>query len=166
MQICLVRHAIAVERGTPGYEADALRPLTPRGRDRMRDAARGLATLFTPQLILTSPLLRARQTAEIVAAAYRLAPPKETESLANGDDRALLHELGDLDAESVLLVGHEPYISATLTLLLTGGSSSMSVDYKKGAAALISCSGEVEPGNCWLEWFIPPSALRALGASR
>lgn len=166
MEICLVRHAIAVERGTPGYEADALRPLTPKGRDRMREAARGLATLVTPQLILTSPLLRARQTAEIVAAAYRLAPPKETEFLANGDDRSLLHELAELDAASVLLVGHEPYMSGTLALLLTGDSSTMSTDYKKGAAALVTCGGEPEPGNCVLEWFLPPSALRLLASAR
>ncbi len=166
MEICLVRHAIAVERGTPGYEADALRPLTPRGRDRMREAARGLQKVLTPQLILTSPLLRARQTAEIVAATYRLATPKVTESLANGDDAALLRELADLDASSVLLVGHEPYMSGTLALLLTGDSSSMSTDFKKGGAALVSCTGEPEPGNCWLEWFLPPSTLRALGTAR
>lgn len=166
MEICLVRHAIAVDRGTPGYEADALRPLTPKGRDRMREAARGLLEVVTPQLILTSPLLRARQTAEIVAAAFRLAPPKETASLANGDDAALLRELADLDAASVLLVGHEPYMSGTLALLLTGDASSMSTNFKKGAAALVSCSGEPEPGNCWLEWFLPPSTLRAIGAAR
>ena len=164
MEICLVRHAIAVERGAPGYEADALRPLTPKGRDRMREAARGLSTLVTPQLILTSPLVRARQTAEILAAAYRLSPPKEVEALATGDDAALLDELAEIGGSNVMLVGHEPHISGTLSLLLTGDSSRISVDYKKGAAALLTCSGEPQPGNCWLEWFIPPATLRAIGA--
>ena len=63
MELCLVRHAIAVDRGTPGYEDDSLRPLTSRGRDRMRVAAQGLRSFFTPEAILTSPLLRAKQTA-------------------------------------------------------------------------------------------------------
>lgn len=166
MQICLVRHAIAVERGTRGFENDGLRPLTPRGRDRMREAAAGLATLITPQVVLTSPLLRATQTAEILAAAYRLSPPRQVEALATGDDAALLKEIRDLDAAVVMLVGHEPYLSGTLSLLLTGDSARMSTDLKKGAAALVACDRDPDPGSCWLEWLLQPSALRSLNPSR
>ena len=162
MEICLVRHAIAVERGTKGFEDDALRPLTPRGRDRMREAAAGLTSLITPQLVLTSPLLRATQTAEILAAAYRLSSPKRVEALAKGDDAALLNELRDLDASPVMLVGHEPHLSGTLSLLLTGDAARMSTDLKKGAAALVACAGDPDPGSCWLEWLLQPAALRAL----
>jgi phosphohistidine phosphatase len=162
MQICLVRHAIAVERGTRGFENDALRPLTPRGRDRMREAAAGLATLITPQVVLTSPLLRATQTAEIIAAAYGLSSPRQIEALATGNDAALLNELRDLDASPVMLVGHEPYLSGTLSLLLTGDPAQLSTDLKKGAAALVACEGDPDPGSCRLEWLLQPAALRAL----
>jgi phosphohistidine phosphatase len=162
MEICLVRHAIAVERGTSGFENDALRPLTPRGRDRMREAAAGLATLITPQLVLTSPYLRATQTAEILAATYHLSSPKLVDALATGDDAALLNELRDLDATPVIIVGHEPYLSGTLSLLLTGDAARMSTDLKKGAAVLVSCERDPDPGSCWLEWLLQPAALRAL----
>lgn len=162
MEICLVRHAIAVERGTTGFENDALRPLTPRGRDRMREAAVGLATLLTPQVILTSPYLRARQTAEILAATYHLASPRHVDALASGDDATLLAELRDLDASPVMLVGHEPYLSGTLSLLLTGDAARMATDLKKGAAVLVSCQQDPDPGSCWLEWLLQPAALRAL----
>lgn len=165
MDICLVRHAIAVERGTKGFENDDLRPLTPRGRARMRDVALGLATLVTPQIVLSSPLLRATETADILVAAYRLPAATEIEPLAHGDDAGLLAIVRDLDAACVMLVGHEPYLSGTLSLLLTGDATTMRTDLKKGAAVLVSCDGDPDPGSCWLEWLLQPAALRRCGAA-
>src|SRR5688500_17166369 len=109
MELLIVRHAPAVERGTGGY-ADDDRPLTEEGEKKFRAAARGLARIFPkPDLILTSPLPRARQTAEIAAKAWgggalTVAPP-----LAGGSIR----DLGALlaahsEAERVALFGHEP----------------------------------------------------------
>jgi phosphohistidine phosphatase SixA len=71
VDICLVRHAIAVERGTPGYEDDFARPLTADGRKRMTLAAAGLAKVFGAQMILTSPLVRAAQTADVLHNQFR-----------------------------------------------------------------------------------------------
>lgn len=166
MHICLVRHAIAVERGTPGFENDAIRPLTPKGRDRMREAARGLAALYTPQAVFTSPLLRATQTAEILAATYRLSHPIELPALASPEVASVAAHLRDLDAGSIILVGHEPYLSQTLSLLLTGDAAALSTDLKKGAAALVSSAGDPDPGACWLEWVMQPGALRLIAESR
>lgn len=162
MEICLVRHAIAVERGTAGYEDDALRPLTPRGKARMEVAARGLHRLFTPEIIVTSPLIRARQTADILVAEYGLHKARVSDALATGDNAQFLADLDDIDADRVMLVGHEPHVSATLSWLLTGDQAMVSTVFKKGAAALVSCTGAPRPGGCWLDWLLQPSALRAV----
>lgn len=162
MEICLVRHAVAVERGTAGYEDDALRPLTPRGRDRMVTAARGLHRLFAPEVVVTSPLVRARETADILLAEYGLHKARVSDALATGDNAQFLEELDDIDADRVMLVGHEPYMSATLSWLLSGDQARVSTVFKKGAAALVGCTGAPRPGGCWLEWLLPPAALRAM----
>ncbi|HMO95670.1 MAG TPA: histidine phosphatase family protein [Tepidiformaceae bacterium] len=161
MDILLVRHGIAVERGTPGYEDDSLRPLTPAGRERMVEAARGLERLFTPQAILTSPLVRAAQTADILQAVYRLGKPQTCRELANGDHPGVIARLEECDAGSIALVGHEPWMGELLSLLLSGYVSAVEATFKKGACALVRTS-DLRPGNCWLEWLIQPAALRRI----
>ncbi|MBA4181250.1 MAG: phosphohistidine phosphatase SixA [Anaerolinea sp.] len=163
MELCLVRHAIAVERGTRGFEDDSLRPLTPDGARRFRAAGRGLVTLVTPQVIMTSPLLRARQTAEILMDVYGLAKLHFSDALASGDHAALLRDVVELEARSVMLVGHEPHMSGLLSYLLAGDETAVSSTFKKGSAALVSCQDEPAAGECWLEWLVQPAALRALG---
>lgn len=163
MELCLVRHAIAVERGTRGFEDDNLRPLTPDGSERFRAAARGLATLVSPQVIMTSPLLRARQTAEILMDTCGLAKLHFSDALASGDHVALLRDIIELEAHSVMLVGHEPHMSGLLSYLLTADDGAVSSTFKKGAAALVTCQDEPAPGHCWLDWLIQPAALRKLG---
>jgi phosphohistidine phosphatase len=166
MRLCLVRHAIAVERGTKGFEDDALRPLTPAGRARMEEAARGLRTLFRPQLVLTSPLVRARETAAILTKAYDLPDARTCDALATGDHNQLLRALTDSEASEVMVVGHEPHISALLALLVAGNADALSATFKKGAAALLESGDDPRPGNFWLEWLIQPAALRRLAQSR
>lgn len=163
MEICLVRHAIAVERGTPGYEDDATRTLTAPGRARMEEAAAGLKRLFTPQIVLTSPIVRAAETAEILRKAYGLGKPRVCEALATGDHDGVLAALEEADAGSVALVGHEPWTSELLSYLLTGDRAGMAAVFKKGAAGLVRCAADPAPGNCWLEWLVQPGALRRLG---
>lgn len=165
MELCLVRHAIAIDRATPGFENDDLRPLTPDGAKRFKQAARGLAVLFTPQVILTSPLVRARQTAEILMATYHLPNLHVSDSLASGDHVALLRDVAEVEAQSVLVVGHEPHISGLLSYLLADNESRLGATFKKGAAALVSCVDEPEADACWLEWLIQPAALRRLAQS-
>ena len=68
MKIYLIRHSNAVDPGTPGYEDDSLRPLTEKGRDKMNKIAAALKALdVQPDLIVSSPYVRARETAEILA---------------------------------------------------------------------------------------------------
>ena len=163
MELCLVRHAIAVERGTAGFENDDLRPLTPEGTKRFTQAARGLALLVTPQVIFSSPLVRARQTAELLMAAYRLPNLHFSDALATGDHAALLRDVAEAEAQSVLVVGHEPHISGLLSYLLTDSESRIGATFKKGAAALVTCIDEPAAEACWLEWLLQPAALRRLG---
>ena len=83
MRLIIIRHATAVPHGTPGY-ADEDRPLTPEGEAKFREAARGLARAYDrPDALLTSPWLRARQTAAIAGAAWKIEP-QETKALAGG----------------------------------------------------------------------------------
>lgn len=165
MRICLVRHAIAGERG-PAYPDDSLRPLTHEGAERMREAAAGIARLFSPTLIVTSPYTRARQTADILASACPASPPvEERDELATADAAALIAWANARSIEEVAFVGHEPYISATLATLLTGDPAGVAAPFKKGAAALVTCHGRAAPGAATLEWFLQPSALRAVGRS-
>ena len=165
MELCLLRHAIAVDRGTPGFEDDDLRPLTPDGARRFKQAARGLASLVTPQVILTSPLVRARQTAEILMDTYRLPNLHLSDALANGDCAALLRDVAEVEAQSVIVVGHEPHISGLLSYLLADNESRIGATFKKGAAALVTCVDEPEAGACRLEWLLQPAALRKLAHS-
>lgn len=164
MQLCLVRHAVAEERG-PRWPDDRLRPLTAEGRERMRPAAAGIAVLVQPGHVLTSPLVRARQTAAIVAEAFGNVPVIETDALADGDHDALLAAARATRGETVAAVGHEPWLSEAVSYFLTGSGASASIRFKKGAAALLSFPGEAGPGRATLEWLIQPAGLRAIGRS-
>lgn len=166
MHICLVRHAIAVDRGTPGFENDDLRPLTARGQERMALAAIGLRQLFSPQVVITSPLLRARETADILLSVYGLTKARICEALASGNNEQLLADLIDVEANAVMLVGHEPHMSATFSGLLTGDEHRLAATFKKGAAALLSCEDVPRPGHCTLEWLIQPGALRGVQSTQ
>src|SRR5712671_2143334 len=112
-QLYLIRHGIAEERGEE-WPDDAKRPLTESGMSRLRKSARGLVSLgVTLDVVLTSPLVRARQTAEIVAGAFDLRPPIVTaESMAPGASHQSV--LVDLEKQSrrrrIALVGHETAI--------------------------------------------------------
>ena len=162
MRICLVRHAIAEERGS-AWPDDSLRPLTADGRKKMRAAAAGIARLVQPTIILTSPLTRAVQTAEILGDTWDLHRFHVSDALAEGDDENLLADILSLRADALAAVGHEPFISATLSFLLTGDRRSVSAPFGKGAAACVEFEGEPRAGEGTLLWFMQPSALRLLG---
>src|SRR5882672_671424 len=125
MNLFLLRHGIAVERGTPGCEKDAERPLTPKGERRLSQIADAMDAMGLKfDLILSSPYVRARQTAEIVADALGLKKKLEfSESLTpDGDARSLIGVLNKLEPKpaSVLLVGHEPFLSDLISTLTSG----------------------------------------------
>jgi phosphohistidine phosphatase len=152
MEIWILRHAKAEEGGpaTPDEE----RALTAGGHERMRSVAKAIARL-EPKLdaILTSPLLRARQTAEPVARALSLQDDLiESDALSpDADPKEILQEIGKRGFRRVLVVGHMPNLGKLLGYLLTGRSST-SIDIKKAALARIEFEGETPepPGTLTL----------------
>jgi phosphohistidine phosphatase len=159
MELYFLRHGIAADVGPEG-SGDAGRPLTAEGIEKMKEAARGLRRLgVRPDVLLSSPLVRARQTAEIVRRAFGLES-RLVEALAPGCDIARLRDLlGEYrSAEGVMVVGHEPDFS-TLVGLLTGGSR---VQLKKGGLARVDLE-TVDEGAGTLVWLLPPMALRKAG---
>ena len=161
MQLLIIRHAIAVERGTPGIR-DEDRPLTPEGEEKFAEAAKGLACIVgRPDALLTSPLLRARQTASLAAAAWGRIEPTEAAALAGGsfEEYAAVLDRYRGDA-TVAIVGHEPHLSALLARLL-GSRNDDRLAFKKGGAALLEVPGRLAGGG-HLVWFLPPKVLRKL----
>ena len=139
MQILLVRHAIAEDRATFATTgmADDERPLTERGMDRMRAAAAGLAAVVDGlELIGSSPLLRARQAAHLVAERFPRAERATLDWMAPGGDRPqALGWLASGNAASVALVGHEPDLGELASWLLSGRPSPF-VEFKKGVRGI------------------------------
>ena len=161
MRLLLLRHAIAVPGGTPGIEDDE-RPLTARGRKRFRAAALGLARILDrPDVLLTSPLPRAAETADIVAEAFGKVKPRRERALAHGGTEAILALLGRQPNDStVAIVGHEPSLSQLLARLL-GSARGERFAFKKGGAALVHLPGDGRSSGR-LIWFLKPRILRSL----
>jgi len=163
MKIYILRHGIAVEPGTPGYDTDAERPLTPEGERKLKgiaDAMRALELSF--DLILSSPYLRARQTAELIAEALKERKRLElSDALTPGGSMKKLVELLNRlqpSPDSVLLVGHEPHLSGLISLLVTG-KAGCTVVMKKGGLCKLSTES-LQPGRCAaLEWLLTPKQM-------
>jgi phosphohistidine phosphatase len=159
MELYLLRHGIAADVGPEG-SGDAGRPLTEEGIAKIKEVSRGLRSLGVRlDTLLSSPLVRARQTAEIVGRALGL-DVELADALAPGCDIARLRELiGEhRGAERVMIVGHEPDFSG-LAGDLTGGSR---VEFKKGGLARVDLDA-VDEGAGMLAWLLPPRALRKIG---
>lgn len=165
MELLVVRHAIAEDR--EAYAAsgrdDALRPLTAGGARKMRRAARGLRELVSAiDVVVTSPLTRANETAEIIRRAYKLdgletAPVLEpTVPL---DD--VVAWLSRFESGLVAIVGHEPQLGRLVTCLVAGTDRS-AVELKKGGACLIEFDERPGAGKGRLIWAVPPRTLRDL----
>lgn len=158
-RILLVRHAIAEDLSSSGRDFD--RALTPEGRERMERAARGLAALdVKPTALLASPLVRARQTAEILGRALD-AKPGTWEALACGvDHEGVSAELDErYPVGTILLVGHEPDLGELLSLWLCGDPRRMAVHFRKGAVACVTAGGLPPSGRAVLEWMLTSGQL-------
>lgn len=166
MQLLLVRHAIAEDRAEFARtgQSDYYRPLTDRGRERMARGAAGLRTLVPEiDVLATSPLTRAEQTARILAEEYGGLPVEHSDALATGDCDDFLDWLGDCaPTDVVAAVGHEPHMSDWAAWLLTGSRHDFAV-VKKGSAMLLEFDGAPRAGTAWLRWFLAPAQLRRLG---
>lgn len=159
LRVCLVRHGVAEERGAR-WPDDGLRPLTAKGIQQWQAAAKGLLSVFEPELILTSPLVRAKQTADILGRAANKTRVVEAASLASDDVSEVIEDARRTGLRAVAAVGHEPWLSETLAWAVAPGGAV--VDFKKGAAALIRFELAVGEGAGTLEWFLPPGLLRRL----
>jgi len=166
MELFLLRHGPAVERGTRGFEDDFARPLTAKGRRQLRHTAAALKRVERRfDLILSSPLVRAKQTAEIVAAALKL---KKRVTYANalapgGVASILLRQLGRVKPapKRILLVGHEPDLSRLISVLVTGGPR-LQLDLKKGGLCKLEAE-TLRAGPCaTLVWLLTPKQLKRL----
>jgi phosphohistidine phosphatase len=154
MNLVLFRHGAAEEREgfAQGGGSDAQRPLTERGRRKVYGAARGLAALLPRiDLVATSPLLRARQTAEILAETCGLPAPLEIRELQPAAPRArLLRWLrGQTQDATLVLVGHEPDLGE-LARWLTEAPEPFAL--KKAGACLLRVRGGLRAGCASLAW--------------
>jgi len=161
MELYVLRHAIAVLREAEGGGPDDERPLTDQGTAKLRRVVRGMKALgFSFDRILTSPYLRALQTAEIVAA--EMGAPKKIEHTLHlapaGDPRALMDLLRSRRGEkrNVLVVGHEPYLSDLISVLVSGDDRTVITLKKAGLCKLAIQTPRY--GRCAdLEWLLTPA---------
>jgi phosphohistidine phosphatase len=162
MKLYILRHGDAVEHGDARFK-ETDRPLTPKGIQRTKLLAHALRQMEASfDVVLSSPLTRARETAEIVVRGLRREKRLElTDHLAlSGSMASLVDQVNAIHPrpKSVLLVGHEPYLSGFISLLCSGGPA-LSLALKKGAL----CRLEVEVLSCakcgTLEWLLQPRLL-------
>ncbi len=163
MELHLLRHAIAHDLGEDGSKTDAERSLTREGARRMRAAAVGMRAMgLNFGRILTSPLVRAEQTARIVGDELRCANRIELNDALcpGGGGERLVAELAD-ETRPILLVGHEPDLGLLASRLVWGCVGSV-VAFKKGGLCRIDVIG----GVGILRWLVTPGQLRLMGEAR
>jgi phosphohistidine phosphatase len=162
MRLFVFRHGIAEEHAADG--TDASRVLTSEGLERTRAAARGLHRIADPlDVILTSPKMRALQTANEAGAAFRCAV-ELLEALSGGPPEATLRALAARGERAVMVVGHEPMLSELVEQVCTGGRRLGFVDLRKAGCACLDVvlqpNGDVTTAT--LLWLATPKMLRAL----
>lgn len=162
MLLYILRHAEAEALSPSGLDAD--RPLTEAGSKRMKAVARAISRMEPDfDAILVSPLLRARQTAEPVAAACRFDGEMQvTEALLPGSDPStVLDELEETECRSVLLVGHEPHMGRLFGRLVSGRKD-CEVPMKKASLAVFEIEPRLGTSRAELRSYLPPRVLERL----
>ena len=164
MELLIVRHAIALERDQQQWRDDGARPQSPAGMRRSRKAAAGLKEFIkAPDRLLTSPLVRASQTAKILTEVAGWPRAEEAPELApGGAAQALLTRLGQDRSKVVAVVGHEPGLGRLLTACLLGEDGALTIEMKKNAVACVSFEGSPRAGRAVLKWLATPRMLRGL----
>ena len=162
-ELYLIRHGIAAERGE-NYPDDTKRPLTSEGIQKLRREGKALVALDVSfDVILTSPLVRTRQTAETIASVFRTAPPIiNVQALApGGTHNAIVDELSRQHRRHhIAIVGHEPGIGELAARLM---GLRRALDFKKGAICRIDVAALPPAGPGQLRWFLTPRILRKVG---
>lgn len=163
MNLYLLRHAIAVEAGAPGCSRDADRRLSEEGIRKLESVAiamRGMGLEI--EVVLTSPYVRARETARYVARVLGGdIPLVEAPSLSpSGTPASVARSLKALAPmpENVLLVGHEPNLGELASWLLSGNTRAQ-IRFKKAGLCRLSCAGLNTGARATLEWLLTPRQL-------
>jgi phosphohistidine phosphatase len=165
VNVLVIRHGPAGDPEAWKREGrdDRLRPLSPDGKKDMRQAASGLATLQPHvDIVATSPLVRAAQTAEIVASEYDCEVVTVDALVPDADPARTLEWIGTQQADwAVALVGHEPHLSALVSYMLAGKNTAI-IELKKGGACLLEVAA-FSPGSSMLQWLLTRRELVRLG---
>jgi phosphohistidine phosphatase len=162
MELLIIRHAIAFERDRHRWPDDAARPLSPLGVRRSRKAAAGLKELCkAPDRLLTSPLIRARETAKILTEVAGWPRAEIAPELKPGKGAAAaLTLLGKDRSRRIAIVGHQPDLSALLAACLLKDNSDLPIEIKKNAVACLSFDGRARVNGAALKWLATPRMLR------
>jgi phosphohistidine phosphatase len=162
MEIYILRHGVAVERGAPGYKKDSDRPLTKEGEDKMHQIAKAILGMELKfDLILSSPYVRAAKTAQIVARELGADVTFTDALLPDGKPLDLIAEINDEKPQRLLLVGHEPDLSRLVSVLVTGGGDA-SIELKKGGLCKLTSDKLTFRQCATLNWLLTPKQLRSL----
>lgn len=166
MNLYLMRHGIALDNANDDFH----RPLTDKGASRVRNAAKGMRRLGLDfDALLSSPLLRARQTADVVAdVLHQQDGVQELASLAPETPvEKLITDLTHLqNLASVLLVGHEPSLSNAVAHLIGEKSGAARLDFKKSGLCRVDIEPPLRAGSGTLRWLLTAKQLRLLGERR
>lgn len=160
MRLLVFRHGIAEDHAADG--TDAARALTDQGVQRTRAAARGLARIAeAPDVILSSPKVRALETAREAAAVYG-REVEVVDDLADGPPDAALRVLAGRSEASAMIVGHEPMLSELVEQVCTGGRRLGFVDMRKAGCACLEVAFDHDgAASGTLLWLATPRILRA-----
>ena len=164
LDLYFLRHAIAAERNSTKYKDDNLRPLTAQGQRKMHRAALGMKTLgLSFGAIISSPYLRAQQTAKIVIKAYNLKNKDiyyTNNLLPPASIKELLQETHTHfpKSKSILLVGHEPHLTTMISALLKCDKP-LNIDFKKGGLCSLTIRYPLKNTSAILNWLLTPTQL-------
>jgi phosphohistidine phosphatase len=161
MHLYLIRHADAVPLGEQGIQHDEQRPLTPKGEAQAEALARALDRLGVRlDALLTSPLVRARQTAERLAG--KSVSAKQCPSLAPGrKKRQVLEHVRETKGEAVGIVGHNPDLSELVGWFV--GDKNAGIELDKSGVACVTFDGKASKGGGVLVWLASPEWIAAAG---
>lgn len=161
-EIFILRHGIAADHGT--YKRDSERPLTEEGIEKTTKIAKVIQKMdLGLDLVLSSPYVRARETAEILAKETGLKKQLyfSDHLMVEGDPIELIREIQKnyMGYKRMVLVGHEPYLSGFISALSAGSASSF-IELKKAGFAKLSLMGELRYNRCAvLEWLLAPKQM-------
>ncbi|HTY92142.1 MAG TPA: phosphohistidine phosphatase SixA [Methanocella sp.] len=163
LELYIIRHGLA---GKPleDVNLDEERPLTKKGKERMKAIAKGLDEMgIAFDVVVSSPLTRSKETAEIVDKYCSDADIVYTDLLKPGAtyDPLIDYLNGLTDKEKVAIVGHEPFLSGFVSYCLAKSKNSF-IKLKKGGILALEMEGALKPGQCKLAWLMEPWQLEEL----